>query len=63
MPASSGLTYTLDLFGNPTGGIRNSFISEGVLTPTLDTDLGKFTKLDGANPRAQRPCPCDGTTR
>jgi porin len=41
-----GLTYTLDLFGNPTGGIRQSFISEGVLAPTLDIDLGKFTKLD-----------------
>ena len=41
-----GLTYTLDLFGNPTGGIRNSFIPEGVLAPTLDVDLGKFTKLD-----------------
>ena len=41
-----GLTYTLDLLGNPYGGIRNSFISEGVLAPTLDIDLGKFTKID-----------------
>ncbi|SEE36337.1 porin, OprB family [Rhizobiales bacterium GAS188] len=41
-----GLTYTLDLLGNPTGGIRRSFISEGVLAPTLDIDLGKFTKVD-----------------
>ncbi|SDR58552.1 porin, OprB family [Rhizobiales bacterium GAS191] len=41
-----GLTYTADFLGNTSGGWRRSFIAEGVLAPTLDMDLGKFTKID-----------------
>ncbi|MFI5012591.1 MAG: carbohydrate porin [Hyphomicrobiales bacterium] len=41
-----GLTYTADFLGNTNGGLRRSFIAEGVFAPTLDIDLGKFTKID-----------------
>jgi porin len=41
-----GLTETLDLLGNANGGWRRSFIAESVLAPTLDIDLGKFTRIE-----------------
>jgi porin len=41
------LDYFADALGNPTGGVRQGAIYEGILYMVLDADLAKIASLDG----------------